>query len=54
MELRARMEAGAEEVGRAQYVGRGLVLGVTPSGRAGVQVYWTSGRSASSGRNIDV
>ena len=37
-----------EKIKNSDYPGRGIVLGVSPSGKELVQIYWTMGRSASS------
>ena len=37
-----------DKLKNSDYPGRGIVLGITPSGKELVQIYWTMGRSAGS------
>ena len=46
--IRTQADSNSSRLKNAYYAGRGMVQGVTPSGKELVQVYWTMGRSANS------
>ncbi len=49
-----RVQEGMNRIQRASYPGRGIVIGLSPSERHFVQVYWIMGRSPSSRNRVFV
>ena len=50
--LQERLKANGAALAANRYPGRGIVLGLTPSGRHLVQVYWLMGRSENSRNRV--
>ena len=41
-----------DNIKNSYYIGRGIIMGVTPSAKEFVQIYWTMGRSQNSKNRI--
>ncbi|MDC7222992.1 MAG: IMP cyclohydrolase [Spirochaetales bacterium] len=52
MSLSEKAKSNLEQLGKNEYPGRGIIIGMTPDGENLVQIYWIMGRSKNSQNRI--